>query len=170
MVAGPLLFSLMSSWAHYTFVPALAGVLAAEAFAIRSILFHACNGAVCALIGWSLTRELREEQHFLSNPTVLVAAGIAAGFVYWLIAGSTAGFWKPLGAARAAPLTLILVALTRIASPPALCFVTPAPGPGVGLGRRLAGTERDHHHAERGEEHRRVPGKRRLLRRAHRRR
>jgi hypothetical protein len=104
VVAGPLLFSLMSSWAHYTFVPALAGMLAAEAFAIRSILFHACNGAVCALIGWSLTRELREEQHFLSNPTVLVAAGIAAGFVYWLIAGSTAGFWKPLRAARAAPL------------------------------------------------------------------
>jgi hypothetical protein len=104
VVAGPLLFSLMSSWAHYTFVPALAGVLAAEAFAIRSILFHACNGAVCALIGWSLTRDMREEQHFLSNPTVLVAAGIAAGFVYWLIAGSTAGFWKPLGTARPAPL------------------------------------------------------------------
>jgi hypothetical protein len=98
VVAGPLLFSLLSSWAHYTFVPALAGVLAAEAFAIRSILFHATNGAVCALIGWSLTRDLREEQHFLSNPTVLVAAGIAAGFVYWLIAGSTAGFMKPLGA------------------------------------------------------------------------
>jgi hypothetical protein len=103
VVAGPLLFSLMSTWAHYTFVPALAGVLAAEAFAIRSVLFHAANGAVCALIGWSLTRDLREEQHFLSNPTVLVAAGIAAGFVYWLIAGWTAGFWKPLGTARTAP-------------------------------------------------------------------
>jgi hypothetical protein len=101
VVAGPLLFSLMSSWAHYTFVPALAGVLLAEAFAIRSILFHAANGAVCALIGWSLTGDLRDE-YFLSNPTILVAAGIAAGFVYWLIAGSTAGFWKPLGTARAA--------------------------------------------------------------------
>ena len=103
VVAGPLLFSLVSSWAHYTFVPALAGVLLAEAFAIRSVLFHAGNGAVCALIGWSLTGELREEQHFLSNPTVLVAAGIAAGFVYWLIAGSTAGFWKPLGTASPPP-------------------------------------------------------------------
>jgi hypothetical protein len=102
VVAGPLLFSLMSSWAHYTFVPALAGVLLAEAFAIRSVLFHAGNGAVCALIGWSLTGNLRD-QHFLSNPTVLVAAGIAAGFVYWLVAGWTAGFWKPLGAAHAAP-------------------------------------------------------------------
>jgi hypothetical protein len=57
---------------------------------------------VCALIGWSLTRDLREEQQFLSNPTVLVAAGIAVGFVYWLTAGWTAGFWKPLGAARPA--------------------------------------------------------------------
>jgi hypothetical protein len=103
VVAGPLLFSLLSSWAHYTFVSALAGVLAAEAFAIRSVLFHAGNGAVCALIGWSLTRDLREEAHFLSNPTVLVAAGIAAGFVYWLIAGWTAGFWKPLGATSPVP-------------------------------------------------------------------
>jgi hypothetical protein len=102
MVAGPLLFSLMSSWAHYTFAPALAGVLAAEAFAIRSVLFHTANGAVCALIGWSLTGDLRD-QPFLSNPTVLVAAGIAAGFVYWLIAGWTAGFWKPLGTARMVP-------------------------------------------------------------------
>jgi hypothetical protein len=103
VVAGPLLFSLMSSWAYYTFVPALAGVLLSEAFAIRSVLFHAGNGAVCALIGWSLTRDLREEQHFLSNPTILVAAGIAAGFVYWLIAGWTAGFWKPLGGANPVP-------------------------------------------------------------------
>jgi hypothetical protein len=101
VVAGPLLFSLMSSWAHYTFVPAFAGVLAAEGFAIRSVLFHAGNGAVCALIGWSLTGDLRD-QHFLSNPTVLVAAGIAAGFVYWLIAGWTAGFWRPLNTAHTA--------------------------------------------------------------------
>ena len=36
MVAGPLLASLMSTWAHYTFTPALAGVLIAETFAIRS--------------------------------------------------------------------------------------------------------------------------------------
>jgi hypothetical protein len=102
VAAGPLLFSLMSSWAHYTFVPALAGVLAAEAFAIRSLLFHAGNGAVCALVGWSLTGDLRD-QPFLSNPTVLVAAGIAAGFVYWLVAGSSAGFWRPLGTARMVP-------------------------------------------------------------------
>ena len=102
-LASPLLFSLMSSWAHYTFVPAFAAALAAQVFAIRSVLFHAGNGAVCALLGWSLTRDLREEQHFMSNPTVLVGAGIAAGFVYWVVAGSTAGFWKPLGASRTAP-------------------------------------------------------------------
>jgi hypothetical protein len=66
------------------------------------VLFHAGNGAVCALIGWSLTGDLRDQQ-FLSSPTVLVAAGIAAGFVYWLIAGWTAGFWKPLGTARTVP-------------------------------------------------------------------
>jgi hypothetical protein len=98
MVAGPLLVSLMSTWAHYTFVPALAGVLIAETFAIRSWMFHVGNGALSALLGWTLTRELRGEHHFFGNPTILVAAGIAAGFAYWLIAGWTAGFWKPVGA------------------------------------------------------------------------
>jgi hypothetical protein len=94
------LFALMSTWAHYTFVPALAGVFVAETFAIRSWMFHVGNGAVCALLGWTLTRDLRDQHHFLSNPTILVAAGIAAGFAYWLIAGWTAGFWKPVGARR----------------------------------------------------------------------
>jgi hypothetical protein len=100
MVAGPLLFRLMSSWAHYTFVPALAGAFIAEAFAIRSWMFHIGNGALSALLGWTLTRDLRDQHHFLDNPTILVAAGIAAGFAYWLIAGWTAGFWKPVGARR----------------------------------------------------------------------
>ena len=103
VAAGPLVVSLMAVWLYYTFVPALAGVLVAEAFSIRSWMFHAGNGAVCALLGWTLTRDLQDQHHFFSNPTILVAAGIAAGFVYWLVAGCTAGFWKPLGAAGAAP-------------------------------------------------------------------
>ena len=100
MVAGPLLASLMSTWAHYTFTPALAGVLIAETFAIRSWMFHVGNGALSALLGWTLTRDLRDEHHFFANPTILVAAGIAAGFAYWLTAGWTAGFWKPAGPRR----------------------------------------------------------------------
>jgi hypothetical protein len=40
IVAGPLLVRLMSTWAHYTFVPALAGAFIAETFAIRSWMFH----------------------------------------------------------------------------------------------------------------------------------
>ena len=48
MVAGPLLLRLMSSWAHFTFVPALAGAFIAEAFAIRSWMFHVGNGALSA--------------------------------------------------------------------------------------------------------------------------
>jgi len=100
MVAAPLLFRLMSSWAHYTFVPALAGAFIAETFAIRSWMFHVGNGALSALLGWTLTRDLRDQHHFLDNPTILVAAGIAAGFAYWLIAGWTAGFWKPVGGHR----------------------------------------------------------------------
>jgi hypothetical protein len=98
VVAGPLLVSLMATWVHYTFAPMLAGVFVAETFAIRSWMFHAGNGALSALLGWALTRDLRDEHHFFSNPTILVAAGIAAGFAYWLIAGWTAGFWKPVTA------------------------------------------------------------------------
>jgi hypothetical protein len=98
VIAGPLLVSLMATWVHYTFAPALAGVFVAETFAIRSWMFHAGNGALSALLGWTLTRDLRDEQHFFSNPTILVAAGIAGGFAYWMIAGWTAGFWKPVSA------------------------------------------------------------------------
>jgi hypothetical protein len=103
VAAGPLLVSLMWTWAHYTFMPALAGVFIAETFAIRSWMFHVGNGALSALLGWTLTRDLRDEHHFFSNPTILVAAGIAAGFAYWLIAGWTAGFWKPVSGRASSP-------------------------------------------------------------------
>jgi len=45
------------------------------------------------------------EKHWTeAGNQILVAAGIAAGFAYWLIAGWTAGFWKPVGARREAEL------------------------------------------------------------------
>jgi hypothetical protein len=78
-------------------------VFIAETFAIRSWMFHVGNGALSASLGWTLTRDLRDEHHFLGNPTILVAAGIAAGFAYWLIAGWTAGFWKAVGASPGPP-------------------------------------------------------------------
>jgi hypothetical protein len=32
----------------------------------------------------------------LNEPLAVVAAGLAGGLAYWMIAGSSAGFWKPV--------------------------------------------------------------------------
>jgi hypothetical protein len=100
MEGGPLLLTLLSTWAYHMFVLAAAGVLIAEAFAIRSWIFHAANGGLSAWLGWTLTEDIGDEYRLLSDPKILLAAGLAAGLAYWLVAGWTAGFWKPRGAPR----------------------------------------------------------------------
>jgi hypothetical protein len=71
------------------------GILISEAFAIRSWIFHALNGAVSAWIGAQLFGDA--DKSLLSNePLYIVAAGLAGGFAYWAIAGWNAGFWKPV--------------------------------------------------------------------------
>jgi hypothetical protein len=100
LLAGPVLALVLSLWAIYTFAVAAIGVLTSEAFAIRSWIFHAANGALSAWIGWALAQEVREEYGFLAEPKVLIAAGLAAGLAFWIVAGWTAGFWKPMRAPR----------------------------------------------------------------------
>jgi hypothetical protein len=97
---GPLLALLLSIWAFYVFVPAAIGVLISEAFAIRSWIFHAANGGLSAWLGWALTQDIRDEYRFLSEPRMLVAAGLLAGLAYWIVSGCTAGFWRPLRSTR----------------------------------------------------------------------
>jgi hypothetical protein len=97
---GPLLALLLSIWAFYVLVPAAIGVLISEAFAIRSWIFHAANGALSAWLGWALTQDIRDEYRFLAEPGILVAAGLVAGLAHWLVAGWTAGFWKPIRSPR----------------------------------------------------------------------
>jgi hypothetical protein len=94
---GPLLALLLSIWAFYMLVPAVIGVLISETFAIRSWIFHAANGGLSAWLGWALTQDIRDEYRFLTEPVVLVATGFVAGLAYWIVAGWTAGFWKPIG-------------------------------------------------------------------------
>ena len=77
----------------YSFVPASAGVLMAEGFAIRSWIFHAANGGICAAIGWTVTQGIGDRYVFV-EPQIAVAAGLAAGLAYWIIAGRTAGLRK----------------------------------------------------------------------------
>ena len=97
---GPLLALLVSVWAFYVFVPAAIGVLISEAFAIRSWIFHAANGGLSAWLGWALTQDIRDEYRILTEPRMLIAAGLIAGLAYWIVSGWTAGFWKPLRSLR----------------------------------------------------------------------
>jgi hypothetical protein len=79
--------------------PAALGAAIAELFAIRSWIFHVANGGISAWVGLTMV-EMREPADFYSEPIIAVGAGIVAGFVYWAIAGWSAGFWKPVFAPR----------------------------------------------------------------------
>jgi hypothetical protein len=100
MLAGPVLALLLSIWAFHMFVPAMIGVVISEALAIRSWIYHAANGGISAWLGWVLTQDIQEEYRFLTEPRILIAAGLVGGLVYWLVAGWTAGFWRPAGPER----------------------------------------------------------------------
>jgi len=91
--AAPVLLVVLLS---IMWLPAAIGVLISEAFAIRSWIFHAGNGAVTAWIGWSLFGYIDDSHMPIHQPMTVIAAGLAAGLVYWLVAGWSAGFWRPV--------------------------------------------------------------------------
>jgi hypothetical protein len=96
MVVGPMAALAITASAMVMMVPACLGVLIAEAFAIRSWMFHVANGALSAWVGWATFVEVQRPYNFYAEPLVVVAAGIVAGFVYWAVAGWSSGFWKPV--------------------------------------------------------------------------
>jgi hypothetical protein len=100
MLAWPVLALLLSICAFHMFVPAAIGVVISEALAIRSWIYHAANGGISAWLGWALTQDIQDEYRFLTEPRILIAAGLLGGLMYWIIAGWTAGFWKPVGPER----------------------------------------------------------------------
>jgi hypothetical protein len=91
--AAPVLLVMLLS---LMWLPAAIGVLISETFAIRSLLFHAGNGAVSAWIGWNLFGYVDDTRVPLNEPLPVIAAGLAGGLTYWAIAGFSAGFWKPV--------------------------------------------------------------------------
>ncbi len=93
LFAAPVLLLLLL---NVMWLPAAIGILLSEAFAIRSWMFHAGHGAVSAWIGWSLFGFIDDTRIPLNHPLAVIAAGLAGGFVYWAIAGFSAGFWKPV--------------------------------------------------------------------------
>ena len=93
VIAGPILFGtlLISMW-----LPASIGVLISEAFAIRSWIFHALNGAISGWIGWQTFAAIDQSSAPMNETTFIFGAGLAGGFAYWAVAGWSAGFWKPV--------------------------------------------------------------------------
>jgi hypothetical protein len=95
--ALPLLIAGLGLSTVLMMLPAVIGALVAEALAIRSWIYHALNGGLSMWVGWSTIGDLRNSGHaLLDDPKIIVAAGLAAGFAYWLVAGWGAGFWKPV--------------------------------------------------------------------------
>jgi hypothetical protein len=80
----------------FTALPASVGILISEAFAIRSWIFHVLNGVASAWLGWKFYEAAAGRSIPLDQPMIVVAAGIAAGFAYWAVAGFSAGFWRPV--------------------------------------------------------------------------
>jgi hypothetical protein len=99
VLAGPILLVALVS---IMWLPSAIGILLSEAFALRSWIYHAGNGAVSAWLGWHLFGQIDPANVPLNEPLHVIAAGLAGGFAYWAVAGFSAGFWKPVFA-RAEP-------------------------------------------------------------------
>jgi hypothetical protein len=93
IIAGPALLAVLLAG---MWLPASIGILLAEAFAIRSWIYHAGNGAISAWLGWQLFGAFGDPKVPLNDSLSVIAAGLAGGFAYWAVAGWNAGFWKPV--------------------------------------------------------------------------
>ena len=84
--------------AGYAFIPAMLLISLAEGFRLRSFVFYSMAGAVTALLldsgtgGGSGTA--LPQLPLGHDREVLLASGIAAGLIYWALAGRNAGTWR----------------------------------------------------------------------------
>ena len=97
-------------------IVAAIGILFAEGFGIRSWIYHAANGAISAWVGSQIFSPYSDSPMPFDGITYVLAAGLAGGLSYWLVAGWSAGFWKPVFTTSAQP----------IATTPAQPVVLPA--------------------------------------------
>jgi hypothetical protein len=77
-------------------LPATLGAMIAEAFAIRSWMYHAANGGLSAAVSLVSIGAFDKTYDLSDEPLIAIGAGIVAGFAYWAVAGWSAGFWKPV--------------------------------------------------------------------------
>lgn len=96
LLFSPWIFLVLTGGALMMLSPALIGIAISEFFAVRSWIFHIGNGALSAWIGWTLVDGPRDAQKLFQDPKLIVLMGVVAGICYWIIAGWSAGFWKPV--------------------------------------------------------------------------
>ncbi|MXN65108.1 translation initiation factor IF-3 [Stappia sp. GBMRC 2046] len=77
-------------------VPAFAAIAVAEILRVKSMILNLAAGGLIAFGLWSLGEPgvTAGEPALRPGTSVALAAGFVAGFVYWLIAGRTAGNWR----------------------------------------------------------------------------
>ncbi len=83
----------------FALVPAMVVVAVTEAFYIRGALTYAVGGGLVGLACYLGlvpfdADQLRFEGIVRRHLEIMTGAGIVAGFVYWMIAGRTAGAWR----------------------------------------------------------------------------
>lgn len=85
---------------RFSLVIAAAAIVIAEAARLRSWLYYAAAGLLSAGYALStLAPAAPEANGTLRETAVFVAAGLAGGLVYWLVAGRRAGIRAPRGPA-----------------------------------------------------------------------
>jgi hypothetical protein len=103
MMFAPILLMTLGGGALAMLAPGSIGILVAEFFAIRSWIFHVANGALSAWVGWKMFEGPSGAAKLFQDPKLIVVMGIMAGITYWVIAGWSAGFWKPVFAQNLPP-------------------------------------------------------------------
>lgn len=89
---------LASMAAVYGFAPAVLAIVVAEVFRVRRALYHVLCGGLAGALGYVAASPLARfddpgayDAAFGGRIALFVAAGLIGGFVYWLVAGRTAG-------------------------------------------------------------------------------
>jgi hypothetical protein len=84
-----------------TLVPAVVVVIFLELLSVRSVVIYGLIGAGLAAMflfggGFLAVDDTAARALFTRANEVVIGAGVAAGFAYWLIAGRNAGRWRRL--------------------------------------------------------------------------
>lgn len=91
-------------------LPVILVATLSELFYLRSLTLYATAGALAGLIGYVVVVPSEHASHVTAHapsiiephPISILVSGIAAGVVYWSIAGRKAGIWRGVKAVEAA--------------------------------------------------------------------